>query len=170
VSAPAPNVRSAKFKFISALVFVLGFLAYEGYPLLSAPPETVEIYGVYEDLVTFIHHRKKVYYIKIRDLPALVMPVNDAEVITRLRKTRFNSTLKLVLEKSPKKRLLDKPDNYYRAVAIYSNNRIYDFRNDWRARRIKAYKQLVIVMLSLLSLFGLILYSSSKRQPNPKRK
>lgn len=170
MSPSALTVRSAKLKFISALIFVLGLLAYEGYPLLSAPPETVEIYGVYEDLVSFTHHRKKIYYIKIRGLAALVMPVNDEEVITRLRKTRFNSTLKLVLEKSPKKRLLGKPNNYLRAVAIYSNNRIYDFHNDWQTRHEKAYKQLVIVMLSLLSLFGLILYNSSQRQPNPKQK
>lgn len=170
MSPSAPNAGSIKLKLISTLVFVLGLLAYEGYQLRSTPPETVELYGIYEDLLSFTHHKKKVHYIKIRGLPALVMPVNDDEVITRLRNTRFNSTLKLVLEKSPQKRLLGKPDKYYRAVAIYSNNRIYDFRDDWQARHNKAYKKLLIVMLSLLSLFCLILYKSSKRQTNPKQK
>lgn len=171
MSPSAPAIKNAKLQFVGALILVLGLLAYEGYPLLSAPPETVEIYGIYEDLVEFTHHRRhgttKTYYIKVRDLAALVLPINDKEVITRLRKTRFNTMLRLVLEKSPKERWTGKPDKYYRAVAIYSNNRIYDFQDDAQARHRKAYKQLAIVMFILLSLFGLILYNSSKPQPNP---
>lgn len=95
------------------------------------------------------------------------MPVNDDEVITRLRKTRFNSMLTLVLEKSSRKRWRGRPDTYYQAVAIYANNRIYDYQDDPLARHRKAYKQLVMVMLGLLSLFSLILYNSSKSKSKP---
>ena len=166
-------MKTAAFQFSAALVLVLGLLGLEGYPLLSDPPETVEIYGIYDGVEEVINHNRrgssKSYYVKVRGLSAPVWPTGDKAVIKRLRKTRHNTMLRLVLEKQLSTNRRHKPDHYYRAVAIYANNRIYDHRNDPMDRKRKRFKQLALVMLGLLGLFGFSLYQNTQNRPASKK-
>jgi hypothetical protein len=172
VSSSERKIKTAALQFITALVLVLGLLGYEGYPLLSDPPETVEIYDIYEGLEEFINYSrnrpKKSYFVKVQGLSALVWPTNDEAVIKRLRKTRHNSMLRLVLEKQLSTNRRHKPDHYYRAVAIYANNRIYDHQSDPLGWKRQGFKQLVWVMSGLLGMFGVGLYQDARKQPAPE--
>lgn len=171
--SPEKKIKAAAFQFTAALVLVLGLLGYQGYPLLSDPPETVEIYGIYDGLEEFINHSRrstyKSYYVKVRGLSALVWPTDDEAVVKRLRKTKRNTMLRLVLEKRLSTNGRHKPEHYYRAVAIYANNRIYDHQHDSLGRKQERFKQFALVTLGLLGLFGFMLYQSTKDRPEPEK-
>lgn len=159
---PELDIKETKKIFAITLILVLALLAHQGYPLLLEPPETVELLGVYEGIEEIINYSKtgssKSYYLKIRGLDALVWPTNDKQIISRLRRTHHNNILKLVLEKEPRTRWFGKPERYYRAVAIYANNRIYDHQKDPLAGDRKQFKHAAIILSICLALFGLSLH------------
>ncbi len=129
-----------------------------GYRLLAPPAPTVEMFGIYDGLlkerVSSGKSSKVVHYIKLKDTPSLIRPDNDERTIQRLKRTRYGSGLWITMETK-----LSKPwaePAHYRAIALYSNNKIYDHRDtreaDRRSTQRHLIKALAVFVASILAL------------------
>jgi len=158
---PSKQPKMADTLYHAMICVCLGALllaCHSGYRLLAPPAPTDEMFGIYDGLIKKRVRTGKsstvIYYIKLKDTPSLIRPDNDDRTIQRLKRTRYGSGLWIT-----KKTKLSTPraePAHYRAIALYSNNKIYDHRDtqeaDRRSTKRTLIKALAVFVASILAL------------------
>jgi hypothetical protein len=67
-----------------------------------------------------------VYFVRLKGSNILVLPKNDASTLKRLKRLRPGTALRITQEVSRRRLFFREPRSYYRATAIYANNKIFD--------------------------------------------